>query len=454
MYVAAMATIMMMSCSHDEYKFDPARWEAMQKEAFTENFLKKFGPIASDQSWDFGGSPMTGLASRGTRSTRGTTPLSCTPDLEYPYLDADGYYEVPTNMQKAMTNLIKENINNKTLGNVYAMSLPDNNFTIIPLRQGYTSSTYEVHMVVGEGADAVDYTLWKKGEMMQRRVAGSTKAWADLQDKEGSFSYGNYDIRSRVITFRNMPANAPMYFYLSRPTRGEYPASLEGYLMDFSDIIPLPEQLMADGKHVKVMGIEGAYTETDFDYEDVMFMIVGDPTLPEDIVNIGDMAFEQTVEKRYMIEDLGETDDTDYNDIVVDVKSSRTISFEYNPQNGKITNRTYGEWKNQTATIRHLGGVLAFNLTIGNTSLGWMTGQMNADPNTVHDVSGWNPDTNNITVNVRQAQNQEAVNSITFPAVGSVPLIIATNINTPWMDERVSILPKLKELIINKAEDK
>lgn len=451
----AASTFLFMACNENSYQYDEHKYEQLQKEQFAKNFVKKYGEVAADQSWDLSGNPMTGLMGDVKHQTRAAsdTKVTCTPDAAYAYYNADGYYDIPASTQQSL-NKIKENVDNSKMGNTYAMSTPDNNFSIIPLRQGYTTSTYELHMVIGTGDEAVDYLLWSKGQMMQIRKAGSTNAWQNVANRETSYTYGNYDVRAKAITFKDMPVDAPMYFYLYRPTTGLYTSSLDGYVKDFTSAIELPQQLKTDGKQLRVLGVEAQFTGSDYDYEDVMFMIVGDPTLPEDITPLDKLKFSQTVNKRYMIEDLGDTDDTDFNDIVVDVQSSRTISFDYNSSTGEITNRVYGEWGNQTATIRHLGGLLPFQLTIGDTELNWMEGHINMNPNTTHNVSGWNAETNNISIKVKHKDTDQGVNSITFPAVGSVPLIIATNINQPWMEERVSIIPMLKDLIINRKTEK
>lgn len=445
----AAATLMMAACTNKDL-FDPQQIEQMKKEEFSQNFIKQFGQISANQSWDFADSPMVGIAgtSRKLKSrAAGVNHETCTPDAEYAYLNADGYFDIPATMQTSL-NKLKENVNNSKVGNTYAMSVPNNSFTIIPVRQGYTASTYEVHMVIGTGDEAVDYLLWKKGELMQTRKAGTTNKWANVSNAEKSYTYGNFDVRTKVITFTNMPENAPMYFYVYRPTTGFCPSSLEGYMKNFTDIVDVPEQLVSDGKYVKVIGAEAQRDAAwvDYDYEDIMFMIVGDPTLPEEIEK-EDLDFKQTVSKRYMIEDLGETDDTDYNDVVVDLTTSRTITFEYNDATGEVLNRTYGPWEKQTATIRHKGGVLDFDLHIGDTDLGWMKGEMDKSPNTEYSVTGWDPNTNNISVTVKQSSDGDGISSITFPAAGSVPLIIATSVNQPWMEERKSIIPFLKDII-------
>lgn len=455
LFIAAGLLVMLTACNTDDYKYDPERVDTFEKELYAQNFKNKFLEIVgtsidSNQSWDFSGEPLTSISSLNSRATRAATNFI---DHNYPGLDEDGYYRIPISTQKSL-NAIKENKDNHLLANTYAMSLTESNFSIIPIRQGQTGSTYEVHMVVGYGDNAQDYLLWKKNELMQYRN-NSKDAWKELTNPQKSdeynyTSYNKYEIRSQVLTFKNMPVGEPVFFYLYRPTTGLYPSSLEGFMKDFTNVITVPEQLVSDGKQIKVIGVEAQRDKVwvDNDFEDVMFMLVGDPTLPEDITKIDDMNFKQTFTKRYMIEDLGDADDTDFNDIVVDVTSSRTISFTQNPETGQITDRTYGEWGDQKAVIRHLGGVLPFQLKIGTTTFDWMEGKMNVNPNSEYAVAGWNPDANNISITVKMAMDAEHSHNITFPTNGTVPLIIATSPEQEWMAERSSIIPKLKELIL------
>ena len=133
--------------------------------------------------------------------------------------------------------------------------------------------------------------------------------------------------------------------------------------------------------------------------------------------------------KRYMVEDLGTTDDFDFNDLVIDV-------------------RAYGD--KQWAIVRAMGGTLDFTVKIGNTSWSKSGSGMNVTTmyNTtagsinyneelaVFDVTGWDPDANNITVTVKNKDSETPV-VIPFPKKGEVPMIIALNPEIQWMNERV-----------------
>lgn len=232
---------------------------------------------------------------------------------------------------------------------------------------------------------------------------------------------------------------------------------------------------LGDTFEYMVIGCEDAGANgksSDNDYNDLVLLLVG-KTLPT-----------QTIRKRYMIEDLGSTLDFDFNDIVVDVTE-------------KVANVSgKGKTYTQTAKIRHLRGTIPFRVTIGTKAFGnggimrghnvggkaydpsdsnystnysWEYTQSEVDDTKLstlrHDY--WNPDANNIKVEVWPNYNSEnetlsdvywngadaglednsnaAGNNVQrtqiveFPKVGKVPYIIATDQTVGWMDENISI---------------
>lgn len=131
--------------------------------------------------------------------------------------------------------------------------------------------------------------------------------------------------------------------------------------------------------------------------------------------------------KRYMVEDLGsnEGSDFDFNDIVIDV----------------IDNGV-----KQIAKVRAMGGTLDFTVKIGNTS--W-TKSEHFDPsvmyNTVNpdyslvlyefEVTGWSENNISISVNGKDGSNWE----IPFPVQGQAPMIVAMKPTVNWNIERQSV---------------
>ncbi len=142
------------------------------------------------------------------------------------------------------------------------------------------------------------------------------------------------------------------------------------------------------------------------------------------------------ITKRYFVEDLGSKDDFDFNDIVFDVSQDEA---------GK-----------QKCIIRAMGGTLDFTLNIGQTSWtksvegvakGYVVETMynttatpKWDDNLAEfDVTGWNPQSNNITVLVKSKASGNVIIEIPFPKTGEVPMIIAVKGFVDWQLERKSL---------------
>lgn len=255
-----------------------------------------------------------------------------------------------------------------------------------------------------------------------------------------------------------------------------------------------------------IMGVEDSKISmpgsgSDKDYNDVVFLIHG--KMPAPIV-IDGIVSKATFEKRYMAEDLTDSGDMDFNDIVVDLKSDRYTYWTVNSSNEKTIdselngektvtvngeemtlNFTNGVCEQQTATIKHLCGTVPIRFKAGDTFLPWITNPSDAvmtkaqlegdysnlkygkgiertegnDPNVSFTVTGWNSATNNVSVYVGWKNGAATKPSIdattavnadsyinsgsdwqsTFPARGSVPCIIATDVTDPWTAELVDI---------------
>lgn len=255
-----------------------------------------------------------------------------------------------------------------------------------------------------------------------------------------------------------------------------------------------------------IMGVEDSKISrpgsgSDKDYNDVVFLIHG--MMPAPIV-IDNEVTKATFEKRYMAEDLTDSGDMDFNDIVVDLKSDRYTYWTVNSSNEKTIdssingekkvtvngeemtlNFTNGVCEQQTATIKHLCGTVPIRFKAGDTFLPWITNPSDAvmtkaqlegnysnlkygkgiertegnDPNVSFPVTGWNSATNNVSVYVGWKDGAATEPSIdattavnadsyinsgsdwqsTFPAIGSVPCIIATDVTDPWTAELVDI---------------
>jgi hypothetical protein len=139
--------------------------------------------------------------------------------------------------------------------------------------------------------------------------------------------------------------------------------------------------------------------------------------------------------KRYMVEDLGGSNDFDFNDVVFDVI--------------KYSDGT------QKCYVRALGGTLDVTIKVGNNS--WkksddytVTDMLNTnpiDPNLCYkelDATGWDGDNTKVSVVVKgkdgQANDADYYWAVPFPATGEAPLIVATMYGSKtWMLERQGV---------------
>ncbi|MBQ3744329.1 MAG: hypothetical protein IJK50_03245 [Prevotella sp.] len=213
-----------------------------------------------------------------------------------------------------------------------------------------------------------------------------------------------------------------------------------------------------EDNEVTIIGCEDG---TDNDYEDLVFLIYGKPTPP--IIPVDEIEITET--KRYMMEDLGTTDDFDFNDVVVDAQNVYTQKIHLKPTaNGgwEEESRDKPVYKGQRAIVRAAGGTLDFTVEIGtNTITRWSKSQ----DFTVTDMlntgwggksiyydgaqsilakfdiekNDWNPATNNIKVTVKGKGQSGEVKTITFPKQGEAPMMIAVDKDVNWMTERSSV---------------
>jgi len=460
MMAAAMAVLGAVSCSKSDM-YDPGQAEEIKKaqeEAKIEqsktdyeaNFVEKYGEVDPNQSWDFStGTP--------TFSIPGSSAKAGTRAGGYTRTNSTDYYTFPDETITKMKSVFKEgNSENKKNGTAFAMTVPANAFTIMPMYMGTSAGNFDLYMHV-DGI-AKDILVWSKWENMQvkGKKNGQSVDWTDVKTFDSSANCTNATaIRSKYYTFSGLPAGATMYFYLQITAtasgynqKGDVMSSVNDYMREYKfKSNELPSNLPGvTNPEVMIIGCEDAKTNSDDDYNDVVFMIYGEPYVPS---TFEVKEFETTYSKRYMIEDLGSTDDFDFNDIVVDVQETFKQVKTTDAQ-GKVT-WSDPELLGQKAFLRHRGGILPFELTIGNKNLGKMDGVLSDDPNTEFTVTGWNRDANNISIKVYQGTDSQTATEVNFSQPGAIPMIIATDTNVAWSAERVAF--NWKELMEIQEEE-
>lgn len=463
MMMALVATSM-VACSNNQDVFDGGAIEKTAKQSYAENFAKKYPNVDMNQNWDFSSKQSDyRLGSKNKARTRAGEGGITT----------GSWYEVDNNTLAWMHEQLVEGQDNRKLGNPFYMTVPGNDFTIIPIYQGQAGAMWNLHVVV----DGVDYLVWEKSnsEIQKGDIqikdgdsdewhnlhggGQSWETWNSLYNTDGSDKWladGSQNlvtaVRSIPYTFHDFPVGAEMYFYLDVTVSGSgdwdgkyheinnvgaHESSLKGQMLALQNV-PRPANIAEDNE-VMIIGCEDAdLKDSDWDCNDVVFLVYG-KTVPKPIKIEEGEEIEEVKTVRYMIEDLGSTDDFDFNDIVVDVAEIRTISPTYT--NGVVT--AWNEkGKRQEAVIRHLGGTLPFVLKIGNKEYsagGQDTFQTSPDLK-LDDVTGWTGlnGVHNVSIEVEQ-KNNEGVFKVQFPKAGEAPMIIAVDPSQNWMPERQSV---------------
>ena len=433
----------LMSCSKADV-FDSNAANELKKEQlekdYTSNFVKKYGAVEG-KSWD--------LATLATSYTLESSNRALTRDGVYNADAVEGEMLVDKATIDWMSTNMKAGANNVAKGKPFYLQVPNNSFTIVPIFQGTASYYWQLWMYVDGVGDKL---IWSKGDIKYITSDGSTD-WKS-PGTGGTGMNSAFQIKAPTYEFKNLPKNANMYFYLKvwnsysdfqKNTINPRKLTSLNQMMLALINCQVPSNVPA-GNEVSIIGCEDN-VNGDFDYEDLVFMMYGNPAPPikhVDEVIVG-------TPKRYMMEDLGEEHpDFDFNDVVVDVISGRAkVKREYEIlENGgwNLIKETTIEDLPDIAVVRAAGGILDFTLKIGNTT--WKKsakfpnyqqmlntgrdGEIDYDKELdTFKVEGWNPDNNNISVTVEGNPND-----ITFPETGKAPMIIAVDPTTNWMFER------------------
>lgn len=468
--VAACAGMCLTSCI-DKDLYDPSYYEQKAKADYATNFENKYGKVAADQTWDFSTGKVT------YRSTRGLNDVVISKN----YTDA---YEVQQSTLDWMKERLPESVDNRSqgaeIGAQFGLTAPGNDFEIIPIYQGHASEEWELWMAVGLD-NPTEYKIWEKSEGFTFIPKGKTD-FVELA-KDGDTMTAEA-VNSQRIKISGVPQGEFLYFYLKITGRGDWwdgaahhiyqeigthESSLDGMMRALYCEAPAG----FEGYTTMILGCEDNHQptsetisvnqdnyptireRTDWDMNDIVFLVAGKPDLPTPVEIVEEEIAETKMAKRYMVEDLGSTDDFDFNDIVVDVEIYDVKKIT--KRNGVISGTEVVKADQQRAVVRALGGTIDFELYIGDTNTPWIKSvdseySVGTMVNTTNinfkqelakfDVTGWNPELNNIRVVVNGNPSQGTQpRSIDFPKAGEVPMIIAYDTNVNWQLERES-LPK------------
>ena len=484
-----MTVIALTACNNKDL-FDEQTLENNTKSEYAANFVKKYPNVDMSNGWDFSTkTPYYGFSSNS--ATTRTTAMTRAGESNGGFTQT-GWYEVDNSTVTWMQQKLVESKDNRSLGNPFYMSVPAEEFTIVPIFQGQAGAKWDLHVVVG----GIDYKVWEKSQDIQIQDK-CNKGWHDVQghptynwgqelfweslantigDDKMSPSEDNWSgepnivnaIRAKGYKFSGLPVGEDMYFYLEITQDGnEYndqgamvnhvndvgtkQSSVKGMMLALE--CPAPANL--SGYETMIIGCEDSdidsYTSqvidgngnmqtkkcgSDWDMNDVVFLVYG-KSVPKPVVIENGTSFDVRTTVRYMVEDLGSTDDFDFNDIVIDVTDIDIVTPTFT--NGVLTSQQVTGHR-QEAIIRHLGGTLPFILKIGDTEYA-AGGQetFKTSPNTVIPVTGYSMSSHNISVQVEQQGSTGVYNHVKFPKAGEAPMIIAVDQSQEWMGERQSV---------------
>jgi len=412
----------MTSCSNNDVLYDANNISLKQKNEYKANFETKYGKVDPDQNWDF-----TGHASKA-RTRAGEGPLSMTWNQKgY----GNGSYEGMRviDMKKAIEEDIAE---------VKSLVMSED---VKPVKFPYTYSQVYLYPTFSHGYPSADGNNYDYYYLGADYTVGSTTTTSKFiltsnvtssaqYGKDYWFSYGGYggarscgfDTWREINTISLINADEARWWVGARHYKGsnDYDKTTVEYCKLFTT---------QSGRQYIAFDCNNNGNYSDL----ICWIQVFDYTTKEDPKAYG---------KRYMVEDLGTTDDFDFNDIVFDVIQLADGS--------------------QKCYIRALGGTCNVTIKVGNTTWSKKDSEIKlgdkvvmADPAQMYNtqpphtdwilaefpVEGWDSTGNEVTVTVfaKDKYGNFYTNTIEFPEKGEVPMMVAVSTNKTWMNERISI---------------
>lgn len=511
----AFATLGLASCGYVEEidNNEPEQsQEAIVKDAYQKGFTAIYGQVNANQNWDFSHF-RTELATRAISQTSLTKVDGIDFDINATVQGSYGNYSVKNTLGKntAIYNKINEVLaDGKThTGETAVLVNSSTGFLLYPLTaQGAFTYTLYVEVTDPDGTvhtqeiftkNWTDYShAYVNGMYYGTKTERSGYSWQTVVDTSTITTMPGYYIEAPVgstinIYLANIKngnttvttaqvgtktgsaivvdcGNTRPEIEISDAIKSQIEKNIEGIVDSEGVQVTFP-----DDAEVKFVGIEDCWENNkvagDKDYNDIVLALVGAVYIPQDQIIPASGEYDVVTEnvKRYMVEDLGDTDDFDFNDIVLDLSSKQLIHHRTSKVGGVvIKDEITGTSYELSAIVRHLGGTHNWELVTNATSVTGEDGKVSVTgdhvsgvrygvmdygdettPADVIDVSGkytyeqWNEiiANNKIAVIVDNAQTTEGVttSTVTFPANGSIPMMIATDKTRTWMPERQTI---------------
>ncbi len=385
---AAVLGLAFSSCSNDDYKFDPNYEAELQKSLFDQSFIKKYGEVNTEHDWGFQDIPCI-----KQEQTRVSAPNSNEWESVY-------HLNVPDNITNYEAEYVYNYFKN-IKGNATSMDLHYCDFFVQHVWKGKDQykDAYNQDVV---GGDQMDYIIIGQdhGYNFNSTTNDTNKGAMYIMDgSTDTFGYHNSRDSKNHFEYLLLAINVPGVGL--------------GYYVGFDFYANGPE---------KNMQVERDYVYTDW----IIKVIPG---------KYGDA-------KRIMCEDLGTTDDFDFNDVVFDVYINYNEYWHGNDF-GIITLQAAG------GTIPlYVDGKEVHEMFGVETSTMVNTGAGEERPAVQWRFTPKSANPNDIEVKVIQ----DAITYTLSAPKGKVPYKIAVPITVDWAEERQQIeqkYPKFMEWVKN-----
>ena len=446
----AIIGIAFSSCVKNDFEEQNEAIFSQHKAEYEASFIKKYGEVDPNKSWDMSSHQpqysLTSMYDAPIASTRSTDTYSKTKSSGFT-VEKDVLTWFFTNTPAGQNNLRQ--------GNPFSVQVTAAEFTIVPIFQGNAKKYWQLWMHVDGVAN--DIQIWEKGEDLSYRKDGKL---ISVGKGQAGVSKEADEVVAPAITFSGMPAGK-MHFYLKAWSTPEAYES-DPQQTQYTKLTSLNRKMLSmdgctrpngvpSGAFYRIIGCEDA---GDNDYEDLAFLIYGNFTIeePRDVYEV--------IPKRYMVEDLGSTDDFDFNDVVIDLFNEYKTTYTYSKSGSEetIVDTDGPHLINQWAIVRAAGGTLDFTIKIGENTT-WTKSQ-HVTPVTEMVNTGWDGAINyngqigekfdiinkdwdsvhdNISIEVEGKDGYSGVHYIPFPKEGEIPMIIAVDTSVNWMYERNSV---------------
>ncbi len=383
--------IVMTSCMKtDVFEQNQANYAEQQKTEYKTNYVAKYGQPDANQNWDFS-------AATTTAKTRAGETMTCTA-TGYPQWF---YWYVLNDRDQIKNQIASAEVKNWN---------PYLSVWLIPSAVHTTNQAFKFGLSVCYNGEITN---------IAEGIRVKENTWSYNLDAVADFFTGAVFSKGRLINTKSL-TTAQNVFWTAYSYNYEktwdfiWQEWQEKGMSEYK--IETYKEINVNGRTYWCFDCTG-----DGDYSNLICLAVNADPLP--------------TAKRYFVEDLGSKDDFDFNDIVFDVVDN----------NGS-----------QKCIVRAMGGTLDFTLKIGNTewtksvdgvAAGYNVKTMyNTQGTIVYDkvlaefpVTGWNPNTNNISVKVKTSVSDNVIIEIPFPKKGEVPMILAFPTVTDWQKERESL---------------